>query len=106
MNQTFSFASLEFKNNIMNTNKDKWIEENSDYWVHRDSKWVVRDFLTDNETEDGWVILDNNKMKDNHQQDSSLGKSPISQQNDKSTYPAVQIMTNSEDPLNSMFQKR
>jgi hypothetical protein len=45
-------------------------------------------------------------MKDNHQQDSSQGKSPISQQNDKSTYPAVQIMTNSEDPLNSMFQKR
>jgi len=46
----------------MNTNQNKWIEETPDYWVHRDSKWVVRDFLTDNETEAGWVILDNNKM--------------------------------------------
>jgi hypothetical protein len=37
-------------------------------------------------------------MKDN-QQDSSQVKSPQSHQNDKSTYPAVQIMTNSEDHL-------
>lgn len=41
-------------------------------------------------------------MKEN-KQESSQGKSPISQQHDKSTYPAVQIMTNSEDPSSSLF---
>lgn len=46
----------------MQINQNKWIEENLNYWVHQESKWVVRDYLTENDTEDGWVIIDNNGM--------------------------------------------
>jgi hypothetical protein len=45
----------------MSQKEDKWIEEYPNYWVHQESKWIVRDYLT-NEDNVGWVILDNNEM--------------------------------------------
>lgn len=45
----------------MNTTLNNWIEKSPFYWVHKESNWIVRDYLT-NEENDEWVILDNNKM--------------------------------------------
>ena len=40
----------------------KWIEKYPNYWVNKESNWVVRDYPADNDMECGWVILDNNNM--------------------------------------------
>ncbi len=45
----------------MNQTQNKWIEVYPNYWVHQESKWIVRDYLT-NEDKDGWVILDNEEI--------------------------------------------
>ena len=44
---------------IMTSNK--WIEKHPNYWVHGESNWIVRDYLTQEE-KDGWVILDDREM--------------------------------------------
>jgi Cft2 family RNA processing exonuclease len=41
--------------------QNKWIEKHLNYWVHQESNWIVRDYLTNDEN-DGWVILDNKDM--------------------------------------------
>jgi len=45
----------------MGTTQSKWTEKYPNYWVHQESEWLVRNYLTENQT-DGWVILDNNEM--------------------------------------------
>ena len=46
----------------MNEIQNKWIEEFPNYWVHQESKWIVRDYHTDEDASEGWVILDNKEM--------------------------------------------
>ena len=38
-----------------------WVEKYTNFWVHQESKWIVRDYNTQND-EEGWVILDQNEM--------------------------------------------
>ena len=45
----------------MNTTLNNWIQKSPYFWVHQESNWIVRDYLTEEEN-DGWVILDNNDM--------------------------------------------
>lgn len=41
---------------------NKWIEKHPNYWVHHESNWIVRDYLTQEDEKDGWVILDDREI--------------------------------------------
>lgn len=45
----------------MDIKQNKWIEIHPNYWIHQESNWTVRDYLTAEEN-DGWIILDDNEM--------------------------------------------
>jgi hypothetical protein len=45
----------------MNVTFENWVEMWPDYWINKDSNWVVRDYFS-KEGEEGWVILNDKAM--------------------------------------------